>query len=259
MPVTKGSGNPKWTRDETILALDLYLKLGRAPGPNHPDIIALSALLNRMPWHSLDSRTGTFRNSDGVSLKLLNMRSFERGRGLSYSKIDAEVFTELASHPETVATLANTIRKAIDLDEVERKISQTTASNEGLEWEFAEGRLLTEIHVRRERSPKVRQALIASRKKRGWLACDLCRWSYGQEPEAFCEAAFEAHHLLPLALLVEGRKTKLEDVALLCANCHRLIHRAISLEKRWLSLAAARTILRFPSNGTDSLKSVGGL
>ena len=83
MPVTKGSGNPKWTRDETILALDLYLKLGRAPGPNHPEIVALSALLNRMPWHSPDGRNGTFRNPDGVSLKLLNIRSFERGSGLN--------------------------------------------------------------------------------------------------------------------------------------------------------------------------------
>jgi hypothetical protein len=79
MPVTKGSGNPKWTRDETILALDLYMRLGKVPGPKNADIIALSELLNRMPWHSKENRNGTFRNPDGVSLKLLNMRSFERG------------------------------------------------------------------------------------------------------------------------------------------------------------------------------------
>lgn len=243
MPITKGSGNPRWTRDETILALDLYLRLGRAPGPNHPEIIALSALLNRMPWHSPDSRTGTFRNPDGVSLKLLNMRSFERGRGLSYSKIDAEVFTELASQPENVASLANTIRRAIDLDETERADAPAIASSEELAWEFAEGRLLTAIHVRRERSPKVRQALIVQRKKAGALACDLCGWHSNGVADVFSEAAFEAHHLMPLALLVENRKTRLEDVALLCANCHRLIHRAIASEKRWLSLEEARNLL----------------
>jgi 5-methylcytosine-specific restriction enzyme A len=179
-----------------------------------------------------------------VSLKLLNMRSFERGRGLSYSKIDEEVFTELASHPEKVSSLAETIRKAIDLDETERNSSQATASIEELEWEFAEGRLLTSIHVRRERSPKVRQALIAHRKESGLLACDLCHWSCGSASSAFKDAAFEAHHLVPLALLIEGRKTKLGDVALLCANCHRLIHRAISLQKRWLTLEDARQVLR---------------
>lgn len=249
MPITKGSGNPRWTRDETILALDLYLKLdlrhGRAPSPNQPEIIALSTLLNRMPWHSPDSRTGTFRNPDGVSLKLLNLRSFERGKGLSYSKLDAEVFTELASHPEKVSSLAETIRKAIDLDEIERdSISAVTPIEE---LEFAEGRLLTSIHIRRERSPKIRQMLIVHRKKRGQLACDLCTWTFGSARQSFREAAFEVHHLQPLARLVEERKTKLEDVALLCANCHRLIHRAISIEKRWLTISEARQSLGLPN------------
>jgi 5-methylcytosine-specific restriction protein A len=50
---------------------------------------------------------------------------------------------------------------------------------------------------------------------------------------------FEAHHLVPLALLVKGRKAKLGDVALLCANCHRLIHLVIAREKRRLSLEDA--------------------
>lgn len=239
MPVTKGSGNPKWTRDETILALDLYLKLGRAPGPNHPEIVALSALLNRMPWHSPDGRNGTFRNPDGVSLKLLNIRSFERGSGLTYSKLDAELYSELASHSDIVSRLATTIRKAIELDEAERSAFGKPSSDE-LEWEFAEGRLLTVIHVRRERNAKVRHELIAHRKKSGQLLCDLCRWTFESTIESFQEAAFEAHHLIPLAQLVEGSKTKLKDMALLCANCHRLIHRAIAIEKRWLGLEEAR-------------------
>lgn len=243
LPVTKGSGNANWTRDETILALDLYLKLGHAPGPKHPDIQKLSALLNRMPWHSPESRTGTFRNPDGVSLKLLNLRSYERGKGLTFSRIDAEVFAELASHPERVACLADTIRKALYIDEAERSSISAASSSEEPEWEFAEGRLLTSLHMRRERSRKVRQELVAQRKKDGQLGCDLCLWTCVSASDAFREAVFEAHHLIPLAHLVESHKTKLRDVALLCANCHRLIHRAIELEKRWLTLEQARSIL----------------
>ena len=34
MAVTQGHGNPNWTRDETILALDLFLQLdGNVPSP----------------------------------------------------------------------------------------------------------------------------------------------------------------------------------------------------------------------------------
>jgi 5-methylcytosine-specific restriction protein A len=35
----------------------------------------------------------------------------------------------------------------------------------------------------------------------------------------------EAHHTLPLAVGAV-RVTRAEDLALLCANCHRMIHRA---------------------------------
>ena len=58
------------------------------------------------------------------------------------------------------------------------------------------------------------------------------------------EAALEAHHLVPLTEAVKERKTKAKDLALLCASCHRLLHRAIALEKRWLSVAEANAILK---------------
>ena len=53
---------------------------------------------------------------------------------------------------------------------------------------------------------------------------------------------FEAHHVLLLASGDE-RKTKLKDMALLCANCHRMLHRAISVEKRWIGIEEVQTIL----------------
>ncbi|MEV6744057.1 HNH endonuclease [Streptomyces sp. NPDC051080] len=34
----------------------------------------------------------------------------------------------------------------------------------------------------------------------------------------------ECHHVLPLHVAGEGH-TKLSDLALICANCHRMIHR----------------------------------
>ena len=48
------SKNPKWHRDEIILALDLYFNLRDHPGQihhNHPEIIKLSEVLNVLPIH----------------------------------------------------------------------------------------------------------------------------------------------------------------------------------------------------------------
>lgn len=44
--------NPEWTRDELILGLDAYSRLGTAElTDSHPDVIALSRLLNDLPIH----------------------------------------------------------------------------------------------------------------------------------------------------------------------------------------------------------------
>lgn len=58
--------NPKWHRDEPILALDLYLKL--APGQIHarnPAIIELSQILNRLPFSDAKINAERYRNPNG--------------------------------------------------------------------------------------------------------------------------------------------------------------------------------------------------
>ena len=36
----------------------------------------------------------------------------------------------------------------------------------------------------------------------------------------------EAHHLIkPISIMREGDATRIEDLAMLCANCHRMVHR----------------------------------
>ncbi|MDR2282520.1 MAG: hypothetical protein LBE37_04895, partial [Sphingobacterium sp.] len=56
--------NPKWQRDELILALDLYFQL--EPGQIHsknPRIIELSDLLNALPIHPESEQLERFRNA----------------------------------------------------------------------------------------------------------------------------------------------------------------------------------------------------
>ncbi|RQQ41635.1 hypothetical protein DF145_34655, partial [Burkholderia stagnalis] len=70
------------------------------------------------------------------------------------------------------------------------------------------------------------------------------------------EAHFEAHHIIPLSS-TGIRITRLSDLALLCANCHRLLHRAIAVEKRWLTVAEGRAICGIQSAGRSPHRSSG--
>tara|TARA_A100001015_G_scaffold248878_1_gene286529 strand:+ start:187 stop:393 length:207 start_codon:yes stop_codon:yes gene_type:complete len=63
--------NPKWHRDEVILALDLYYNLESGQmNSNNPEVIKLSELLNRLPIHINRPDQEKFRNANGVNLKL---------------------------------------------------------------------------------------------------------------------------------------------------------------------------------------------
>jgi len=53
---------------------------------------------------------------------------------------------------------------------------------------------------------------------------------------------FECHHIIPLKEAVR-KNTKLNDLSLLCANCHKLIHAAINIKGHWLTIAEAKEFL----------------
>ncbi|ANJ66225.1 HNH endonuclease [Halothiobacillus diazotrophicus] len=237
MAVTHGHGNPHWTRDETILALDLYFDCdGKIPSSTDDRVQALSELLRSFPHHSMSARKPSFRNADGVAFKLQNLNQVATGKGLgNTSKMDHQVWEEFGHDPVRTKQVANLIRSGI---EVVEGIKEDSGEYEV----FPEGKVVTETHLRRERSPKLRARLIEQRKKSNALACEICGSKPPATSEAIEDAMFEAHHMIPLAASQE-RQTKLKDMALLCANCHRMLHRAISVEKRWLSIAEARSLL----------------
>ena len=57
--------------------------------------------------------------------------------------------------------------------------------------------------------------------------CEACQWEIEDEEVAVWGSSFELHHLKPFAELEEGalRVVGIDDFAVLCASCHRAIHR----------------------------------
>ena len=92
--------------------------------------------------------------------------------------------------------------------------------------EIAEGRAKYVAHLRRERNRAVIEAKKAQAlAKYSRLRCEVCGFDfgafYGELGEGFCEV----HHKIPLAALDGKRVTTLADLAILCSNCHRVLHR----------------------------------
>jgi 5-methylcytosine-specific restriction protein A len=239
MARTQGHGNPNWTRDETILALDLLFDCnGTVPSRNDARLVELSEVLRQLPYHEKVAQKATFRNAEGVRFKLHNLQSVADGReqGLQHvSAMDRAVWTEFAGAADTVKQLAYDIRQGVFL-------LRTLGDYDLDEEEFFEGRVIMELHRRKERSRKVRIKLLANRREKEKLLCDLCSVGSLSRDPRLEDAIFEAHHLVPLSTSGE-RKSRIADFALLCASCHRLLNRLISIERRWLDIATAKKIL----------------
>ena len=87
------------------------------------------------------------------------------------------------------------------------------------------------MHLRRERDPKIIRAKKQEvLRKTGRLQCEACAFDfkerYGELGSEFCEV----HHLVLLSESDQMVETKLSDLAILCSNCHRMIHKTKPME-----------------------------
>ena len=57
--------------------------------------------------------------------------------------------------------------------------------------------------------------------------CEACEWSIDEDQQEVWGSSFELHHLAPFRKHRENetRVVRIEDFAVLCASCHRAIHR----------------------------------
>ena len=98
---------------------------------------------------------------------------------------------------------------------------------------FPEGKEKYRLHRLKERS----RELVTLAKKKYKLVnpkmnCQICTFSfiecYGEIGADF----IEAHHVFPISALTKETKIRIEDLAMVCSNCHRMLHR----RRPWLTL-----------------------
>lgn len=91
---------------------------------------------------------------------------------------------------------------------------------------FPEGKEKFKQHRYLERDGAiVRRAKAHRLTKTGKLECDVCRLDFAQRYGDRGRGFIEAHHKLPVSQLDGKKRTKAEDLALVCSNCHRMLHR----------------------------------
>lgn len=221
----RSSRSPDWTRDEIILACDLAMANGwKRLEFNDPRVIELSALLQTMPIHPQGVRTELFRNPNGVARKTADITSRHpdyRGKPTNGNALDVEVLNDFLARPAEMAEVAQRIRSGLITGEFQGLLLEAEEEDD---YSAPEGRLLIRRHRSRERDKGLRKRKIEAVSRQGrQLTCEVCDFDFEATYGSRGAGYIECHHVVPLHEAGEVR-TRLSDLALICANCHRMIH-----------------------------------
>jgi 5-methylcytosine-specific restriction protein A len=74
----------------------------------------------------------------------------------------------------------------------------------------------------------------------GRLTCEGCDFDFADTYGERGKGYMEVHHTRPVHEIRPGQVTRLADLALVCANCHRMIH----ARRPWLKLEELRPFMR---------------
>jgi 5-methylcytosine-specific restriction protein A len=241
----EGRRAPDWAWEELVLACDLVVRNGWQPlGAENPQVIELSALLQNLDIYPLEVRGDKFRNPNGVGRKTSNIvtaRPGYAGAQTHGGRRDKEVIARFIAEPDVMHALAESIRASVAEGEPSDFPREVGYENES----ELEGRYLLRWHAYRERNPALRRKKISSvLASGGLLVCEVCEFdfatTYGERGQGY----IECHHVEPLH--VGGEKARsLKDLALLCSNCHRMIH----TRPPWPTPAELRELIRSQVDG----------
>ncbi|MCB0862093.1 MAG: HNH endonuclease [Solirubrobacterales bacterium] len=234
-----------WLNDELILCLDLYRREGYSASAD--SMRELSQLLRSIPIESELTENPSFRSQSSVGRKLGNFAEFDPNvaTGLPNGGArDKLVWDEFWESPGALEETAETIRS--NIGEMKKSLLEE-AGYETIDFaEAPEGRVLTRTHRYRERNSEIVEAKKSKVfDETGSLLCEACQFDFDRAYGSRGKGFIECHHTLPVSQLDPGHKTKLDDLALVCSNCHRMIHR----KAPWLSIDELKKLVRkFRSN-----------
>ncbi len=218
--------NPDWVHGDIIVAMDLYLRADRKQlPPGHEDVVRLSEVLNRLLLHPPSLRAENFRKPAGISMilgKFLGIDPLHDQPGLSRNnQLQSIVWKDFIDDLHSLHRTAQAIQAAGS-----DAVPEADEGGFDEEGSFPEGHMLTRLHLSRERN---RAAVVAKLndawRKEDHIACEACGFDflayYGDSGRGFAECC----HLVPLSDTPFGWKTRISDLAIVCANCHRMLHR----------------------------------
>lgn len=142
---------------------------------------------------------------------------FDLGVGARYPEALGEI--ELAYEESEAGDETDGLVSADELEEI--------AELPRKQYVEARRRLSTHKRLEKTRNPAlVRDAKAAFQRRNGSLWCEVCGFDFKQHYGQRGDGYIHAHHLRPVAEIEPDTVLTIDDLAMVCANCHAMLHRA---------------------------------
>ena len=117
------------------------------------------------------------------------------------------------------------IRQGYTIIDKRKKQHITIIQSEDTESKHPEGAESFKLHRILERDTTLAKKAKSKRlQETGELRCDVCDFSFIETYGELGEGFIEAHHTIPVAKLKGDRKTQINELSLVCSNCHKMLH-----------------------------------
>lgn len=238
--------NPAWTKEEIILALDLYFKKinsGASFNRTEPEIIELSYLLRLANFHPDNTKSENFRSVDSIVFKLNNIMYIDKGKGAkNHSDLDLSTYQEFVNDRTNLTILAKKIRTKI----FEKTLIKNKEIEEDFNTEVQKSKIMSEEELKSipntiEISKNVKNYNYFKRNSKlsktvlfkSDYKCEACNVKTFKSKSGMPNYV-EAHHLIPInqqyndIFKMEYKMYKSLDIECnivsLCPNCHAKFH-----------------------------------
>lgn len=225
--------NSPWTKEELALILDLYFFLEKeAIHCRDPRLTKLSEVLNHLPLREgVPLDTLRLRTPHEVWLKLYGCRTIDPHYRdpcqIPVSQPDTSTFSKFTGDVKRIVSRARRIRKVTEDNTVRAGLyGIKNGAEAATQTDKAESSFTLHQYLERTSNYSIWEKKLRVLSEYGGFACEVCGLDFMQRygPRGF--GYVEGHHRTPLAELSTETETTVEDLALVCANCHQMLHRS---------------------------------
>jgi 5-methylcytosine-specific restriction protein A len=164
-------------------------------------------------------------------MKLCNFLRFDPdypGVGLKGGgKLESVVWGEFAHDRERLHRVAGLIAETVG-----SAADHSPVRADDDEGEFPEGRVLYRLHRTIERNSDLVGIVKRKAESAGALSCCVCTFDFLERYGELGRGFIECHHTVPISEYGVSKMTRPADLALVCSNCHRMLHR----RRPWLRI-----------------------